>query len=117
MAAKKQISVKAKELFSDALTGKTFHPGDEVTGWDEDRARHYEGRGLVTVVEATLKKKDSQMELEEAPKASEEVEEVVENEKGKPGPEVVKEANGKPSPDVTKEIEAPEKANSASKKK
>lgn len=90
MTGKGGFVVKAAVGFADALTGKTFHPGDEVPGWDEVRAKHYEGRGLVRVIAAAFNKENGQMSLDDA--------------KG-PGPEVVKETDGDPGPEKTKETE------------
>ena len=112
MATNKNFVVKANKLFSDARTGKTFHAGDEVTGWDEARAKHYEARGLVTVVELAPEKEDAQMKLEDAKKPGPEVAKETDE---KPGPEVVKETDETPGQEAAKETEdEPESANTSS---
>lgn len=93
-AKKKKIQVTAKVGFVDSLTGKGFERGDVIDGWDEERARHYEGRGLVIVKEEAPAKKrtpkeDPQMTIADTP--SEPNPEETENQ---PGPEVTKPDTG-----------------------
>ncbi len=44
---KRKVEVVAVAAFTDALTGRDYRPGDEVAGWDRQRAALYQMRGLV----------------------------------------------------------------------
>lgn len=46
------MKVIAQRYFADALTERSYHAGDEVTGWDATRAAHYAFLGLVRVEDA-----------------------------------------------------------------
>ncbi len=45
--------VRATTSFMDARTGKDYHPGDIVVGWEKARVEHYADVGLVEIVETT----------------------------------------------------------------
>ncbi|MGI6730472.1 MAG: hypothetical protein ACOX5F_01035 [Anaerovoracaceae bacterium] len=64
MATKKKAEsvVRAVTSFMDARTGRDYHPGDIVVGWDDVRAEHYAGAGLVEVIEMPYQ------EVEDTPK-------------------------------------------------
>ena len=91
MAAKKkqEMQVTAIIAFTDALTGRSFKVGETVKGWDEDRAKHYQDRGLVVMKEKAPAKEGDQMSIDDAPdgKKPEETE-------GRPGPEETKPETG-----------------------
>lgn len=46
------IKIIACESFGDNQTNRSYKPGDEVIGWDRERAEHYQKQGLVTITEA-----------------------------------------------------------------
>ena len=52
MASKKsnESIVRAISSFMDARTGRYYHPGDVVVGWEAERAQRYAEEGLVEVI-------------------------------------------------------------------
>uniref|UniRef100_A0A6M3KCZ6 Uncharacterized protein n=1 Tax=viral metagenome TaxID=1070528 RepID=A0A6M3KCZ6_9ZZZZ len=44
---KRKMRIIATDVFTDALTGRDYKPGDEVRGWDKQRVALYQMRGLV----------------------------------------------------------------------
>ncbi len=88
---KRKLIVKAALPFVDARTGKSYKPGDVVTQWEDERAKHYAEIGLVTIDESQ-EKENPQMTIEDAPKK--EPEKTKESEDKKPGPEETKPKRG-----------------------
>ena len=88
MVTKKKAEsvVRAVTSFMDARTGRDYHPGDIVVGWDEARAEHYAEAGLVEVVVTAVQ------EVEETPKPKT-------TSRKKPGPSTTK---PKPGPEEEK---------------
>lgn len=88
MAKKKQTKVVAVTAFADTLTTRDYQPGQEVTGWDDERVKHYMDRGLVALETVEEPKPETKTEPPAGPEET--------PEKAKAGPEETPERKAGP---------------------